>query len=59
MTAVRLGIGDVEREYTQAIDALERASREDVPGLRGETIRVLAQAYAMRPMIRKKKSADK
>jgi hypothetical protein len=60
LTAVRLGIGDVEREYTQAIDALERASREDVPTLRGETIRVLAQAYAMRPMVRKKKkSADK
>lgn len=60
LTAVRLGIGDVEREYTQAIDALERASREDAPALRGETIRVLAQAYAMRPMVRKKKkSADK
>jgi hypothetical protein len=60
LTAARLGTGDVEREYAKAVEALERATREDVPALRSETIRLLAHAYAMGPQIRRaKKSATK
>lgn len=47
------GKGDVRSLYQQAITCLELAATHNVPSLRAETLRVLAEAYLKLPAVKK------
>ena len=51
LTSAHLGKGDPRKDYIASVASFERAVERDAPSLRAETVRALAQAYALRASI--------